>query len=64
MEEQIRQLVLKKLQEAQISERMLTPAELDTLVQEVRAELQGETIGESVLSNPEIFYRCIGRCDG
>ena len=64
MEEQIRQLVREKLQDAQLSERMLTPAELDALAQEVRAELKGETVTESVLSNPEIFYRCIGRCDG
>ena len=64
MEEQIRQLVREKLYDAQLSERMLTPAELDALAQEVRAELKGETVAESVLSNPEIFYRCIGRCDG
>lgn len=64
MEEQIRQLVRAKLREAQLSERMLTPAELEALAQEVRAELRGETVTESVLSNPEIFYRCIGRCDG
>ena len=64
MEEQIKQLMREKLREAQLSERMLTAAELEALAQEVSAELRGETVRESVLSNPEIFYRCIGRCDG
>lgn len=64
MEKQIKQLVHEKLQALRLSENMLTPVELELLCKEVRAELRGETVLDSVLSNPEILYRNIGRCDG
>ena len=64
MEKEIRQLLHEKLQEVQLTESMLTPAELEALGKEICAELKGEIVVDGVLSNPEIFYRCIGRCDG
>ena len=63
MEIEVRQLMRQKLAEVQLSESMLTPLELEMLRKEILAELRGEIVAESVLSNPEILYRNIGRCD-
>ena len=64
MEEHIRVALRKKLSEVGLAENMLTPAELHALQKEITAELNGADIPKGVLSNPEILYRSIGRCDG
>ena len=64
MDEKVKERMLQKLAEVQLSEQMLTPLELNALYGEVEAELNGETVENGVLSNPEILYRNIGRCDG
>lgn len=49
--------VKQRLEECGLTESQLTKEELDELKEEIKAEEEGYSVLDGVLSNPELFFR-------
>lgn len=49
--------IKEALQPYNLTPDQLTPAELESLKNEIKARKEGATILDSVLDNPELYYR-------